>query len=544
MKPRSICGVWIAGLMGIVAVATGCASKKVVEPVPLPTVAPEQQPGDLAALPLDPTTVEPMYTEVVPIDLATVLRVAHADNLDILESQQWVEVNRGRLESAVGEVFPVIMPTVLYQNVSGRRLNTDGQILNVGFDTWAPGITVEWVINPGKVIYEIIAAKKRLAASEHQAFAVVQETTRRAANEFYELVLDQARVAAARQGVEEAEELLRIEQVRFQTSTGIRADVLRADARLAERRQDLVSAINRFYQSSVTLALTLRLDSTATLVPSLDELPPVDLVRDDFSIEELMEIAVAFRPDLKHVREMMAAAVADRSATWWSGFGPGLDVSYYYGGLGGHANNVDPAQGIPNNLIVNPASPTGAFSMNPVANGLIKEGISRGSKAREGTGDKSYKLARSHRFASQAGWRLSLAAFGELKTAGAMQRQALIDAERNIDQARADVVLASQLAGAQRELITMATQQVEAAEEALRLTEANLQAGTMTTLDVLQAQDAATQARLRYAEAVVRFNQSEVNLLAALGLADESTIVIGDEESQPLMSERGDDEQG
>ncbi len=46
----------------------------------------------------------------------------------------------------------------------------------------------------------------------------------------------------------------------------------------------------------------------------------------------------------------------------------------------------------------------------------------------------------------------------------------------------------------------------------------------MTTLDVLQAQDAVTQARLRHAEAVVQFNQSQVNLLAALGLLDELTL--------------------
>ena len=64
-----------------------------------------------------------------------------------------------------------------------------------------------------------------------------------------------------------------------------------------------------------------------------------------------------------------------------------------------------------------------------------------------------------------------------------------------------------------------------AAEEALRLGEANLRAGTMTTLDVLQAQDAATQARLRYAEAVVRYNQSQVNLLAALGLLDDASLI-------------------
>jgi hypothetical protein len=37
-----------------------------------------------------------------------------------------------------------------------------------------------------------------------------------------------------------------------------------------------------------------------------------------------------------------------------------------------------------------------------------------------------------------------------------------------------------------------------------------------------RSQDAANQARLRYATAVVRYNQAEVNLLAALGLIDQA----------------------
>ncbi len=83
----------------------------------------------------------------------------------------------------------------------------------------------------------------------------------------------------------------------------------------------------------------------------------------------------------------------------------------------------------------------------------------------------------------------------------------------------------------QRGLIDMARQQTAAAEEALRLTQASLQAGAMTTLDVLQAQDAVAQARLRYAEAVVRFNQAEIDLLAALGLLDADALTAGAEQA-------------
>ena len=41
---------------------------------------------------------------------------------------------------------------------------------------------------------------------------------------------------------------------------------------------------------------------------------------------------------------------------------------------------------------------------------------------------------------------------------------------------------------------------------------------------MLQAEDAADQARLRYATALVRYNQSQINLLAALGLIDQTNI--------------------
>jgi outer membrane protein TolC len=41
---------------------------------------------------------------------------------------------------------------------------------------------------------------------------------------------------------------------------------------------------------------------------------------------------------------------------------------------------------------------------------------------------------------------------------------------------------------------------------------------------VLQAERAADRARLRYATALVRYNQSQINLLAALGLIDEANV--------------------
>ncbi len=489
-----------------------------------PDVSPRAASISRDSLALDASKIKPMYTELMPVDLYSVIRVAAAENVDIRLARYEVERSHGRYESTIGGAFPVLVPTALFDHVDGRVRATEGNIVNVGFNTFQPSIAIQWVINPGRVIYEIIAARKRLEASKHDEQAVQMETTRLAAVQFYDLVLSQARVAAADQAVSEAEELSRINRLRASAGTGVPADELRAEARLAESQQDLAISLHAFYKASLALAGTLQLDDpSVTLVPKLEELPPIDLVRDDIGIDELMAHAFAFRPDLAGVRKLVEAVEAERGATWWGGFGPQFGVSYQYGGITGHADNVVKGQGVPGNLIVNPFSATGAFSGNAVANGAIREGILRGSQRLDHNRDQTFKFSDQHKASASVRARWSLSAFGDLKAAAAGQ-QAALEARRALTSVKTQVIEAQQASKTNRSLIGMAKQQQASAAEALRLTQANMKAGSMTTLDVLIAQQAVALARLRYATAVVSYNQAEVNLLAAIGLLDAATL--------------------
>jgi outer membrane protein TolC len=172
------------------------------------------------------------------------------------------------------------------------------------------------------------------------------------------------------------------------------------------------------------------------------------------------------------VRTLVGAVEAERKGAGWGGFGPQLQVGYQYGGISSD------------------------------------------------TEDQNFSLREQKRFSASAGWSFSLAVLGELKTAGAVERQAILESERRLDLVRSQVVRASQASAMNAKLVPMAKQQLAATEEALRLAQANLRAGTMLTVDVLQAEDAVDEARLRYADAVVRYNQAQVNLLAALGAMD------------------------
>ena len=465
-------------IITIILFLGGCTSPELTETVlERPDVSPTRQSSSEELLKLDASQIKPMYREISAINLPTIIRVAAAENFDILQAKEQVMASKGMLESAYGSIFPSLVPSVSFQDVQGSVRATEGNLVGVGFNTFQSSIAVQWVLNPGKVKYEIIAAKKRLTASEHREQAVISETLRKAAVQYYELVLAQARIAAAQQAVSEAQELLRINQLHNKAGTGVPADVSRAQAHLAKRQQELSKTLNAFYNASVSLSLTLHLNSSVTLVPQATQLSLIDLVRNDIELDKLLELAVRYRPDLKSVRTMVEAIQAKTHATWWGGFGPALGVIYQFGGI------------------------------------------------KSDDGDKSFAFKDQQRFSAGAGSQWSLSSFGAVNSAKAFERSALIEANRQLDEVMAQVVRFTQDSKMYRELISKSHQQLTAAEQAYRLIQANFDTGTMTMLDVLQSQDEYAQARLRYAETVVHYNTSQVNLLASLGLIDKDRLI-------------------
>jgi outer membrane protein TolC len=466
----------------IALLLSGCAAPA-WKPSAFPAVAPASQPS--AQLDLDSAQIEPMYRDLVRVDLPTVVQVASARNIEIEQARQRVAASRGRYDSSVEALLPVIAPAIAYQKVWGVNQAANGTLTPVNADTFLPAISVQWILNPGRVAYDIVASRRRLEASQQTEQAVLQETIRQAVIEYYDLALAQSRLAAARQAVAQAEELLRITQLRVHAGTGLSADEVRAQASLAEYQQDLALAINGFFQASVTLTLTLDLDPAMTLVPQPKQMGQMALVREDISIDELLATALQHRSDLEAVRTLVRAAEADSHAIGWGGFGPQVSAGYSYGGIAADAG-------------------TQTFSMH--------------EQQKAGAG---------------AAVNLDFSTLGRLKTADASQRLATLDTQRQLDRVRAAVVTAQQAGITQAKVVPAAHQQLQSAEEALRLAQANLQAGTMLTIDVLQAQRAVDDARLRYAEAVVRYNQSQVNLLAAMGVLDEHSLLLGAQTASP-----------
>jgi outer membrane protein len=111
-------------------------------------------------------------------------------------------------------------------------------------------------------------------------------------------------------------------------------------------------------------------------------------------------------------------------------------------------------------------------------------------------------------------WGASYAAY---RASQAQARAAAFDLENQKQQIRAEVTSGMAQLDAAASAISVAEQTIASAEEAYRVTDAQLQAGTATTTDLLEAQSALTQARLNYLRAQYELAISRVNLRRALG---------------------------
>ena len=72
-----------------------------------------------------------------------------------------------------------------------------------------------------------------------------------------------------------------------------------------------------------------------------------------------------------------------------------------------------------------------------------------------------------------------------------------------------------------------AQRELTAGEAALRIARANYEGGLLPENDLLLAQQAADQARLRRLSAVARFNQAQLQLLAESGVASIDSLSGG-----------------
>lgn len=285
--------------------------------------------------------------------------------------------------------------------------------------------------------------------------------------DYYALVVSQRKYATVQQAAEESERFLKIARALETGGEVAHSDVIKAQLQFNDRERDLKEAQLAMERARLVLAVLLFPDfnQNFTVVDDLRLSPPLP------SLAEIQQLARQNNPDLRSA--LAAVEVATHEATVAkAGYLPTLSLDYFYGIDATHfATRTD---GIPNL----------GYSAIATLNIPVWNWGSTRSKVRQA--DLRRKLAQTELTYAQRQLLSELNAFyGEAEAAHA-----------EIDSLRNSAALAS---------------------ESLRLTTLRYQAGEVSVLEVVDAQNTLTQSRHAYDDGEMRFRVALANLQTLTG---------------------------
>ena len=409
---------------------------------------------------------------VSAIDLPTALQLAGARNLDIQIARQRLAEARANQAGALWQFFPALVPGVSYRRHDDLIQNVEGRILDVEKDSYTVGPSLSGQLNLGDAIYRHLAARQLVKASDFALESQRLDAMLSAAQGYFDL--GKARHAAA-----VAAEALSIStnyaaQLQQAVAAGIafKGDILRAQVQAERNRAILRQTQEQQRLASARLAQTLHLDPAIELFPTDDQPITLELLVTDTPLDSLVALAVSNRPELQ---QNAAAAEAARHAKNGALYGPllpQLGAQVFIGGLGGGPDGGDHRFGMSEDYAL-----TLGWRIGP--GGLFDRSRARAAESR-----------------------LAVAELNREKTHDEVVRQVIEHQARLLS-------LADQLAFARRAS--------EQAGETLRLSQQRKEFAIGAVLEVIQAEQELTRARLDFVNLTAEFNKGQFALLKAIG---------------------------
>ena len=406
------------------------------------------------------------------VNLAAVMRLAGARNLDIRIASERLAEAWALHEAARMQFFPYLTPGVGFRRHEGNIQTVDGQIIDADKQSLGLGVAVTLQVELGEAYYKALTTKMLAGAAEHSVEVQRRESIWQAVSAYLELVRCKAAVGVASESIRIEEDYAR--QVRQAVDAGIafKGDAFRATAQV--ERNQVVKSQARGQQriAAARLAQILHLPAKVELLPA-DEPVMFSFGDSRRSLDALISSAISLRPEMAMSADQLEAAVKTSEAARRAPLVPILKADYFGGGLGGGTYG----QGI------------GSF------NTTTEYGI--GLSWRIGPGGL-FDPSRSH-------------------FADARQRGTAVERDRLREEISRQVVEAYTLVHSQQEQLTHARAALDAAGKTLELARERRAFAVGEVLESILAEQELSRARLDYLTVVTEHNRAQFLLRRAIG---------------------------
>jgi outer membrane protein TolC len=438
--------------------------------------------------------------EEVAIDLGNALRLGGVANPRILLARQRVVEAVALRQFAAAQLLPSLHMGASYDDHNGNLQQSSGNILKVdrnsvyfgfGANAIAAGTVnvpgVFWMGNPSEAVFGFLSARQLAAARGFASRAVENEMLRRIGITYTELLRAEGRRAVARRLVEEARHVQQITENFARFGQGKKADADRAATERQEREATLLLHQGETLIVSARLAELLNLPPTTRLRAVDDKVIPCQLVPPTKPLPELIAIALLNRPELMERQALIRQAMLSLQGAKVLPFSPNLIIAFSYGGEAGGSNLV----------------------AEPFGTNLFAKGHPRFGRSAERTD-----------FDAVAYWMLENLALGNkarIDFARARLGTTQLEWLEQLNRVRAQVANAYARAHARFAQIGITE---EAVLEAMKTFAADSEAVAGLKgrpIELLESLRLLARARFAYLDAIVDYNEAELDLFVALG---------------------------
>jgi outer membrane protein TolC len=419
------------------------------------------------------------------LDLAEAVLLARDNSLAAQQNRQQLKVTEADRAVAVSTVLPSVslQTSANYNRLPASQAAAFGGGAFggvVGFPT--SGTAVDTTISAQQVIFDAFATRDTLAIYDQQlrigALAVQQAEQEAMANTavaYFDVLRAEGLAGVSADGVKQAQEHLRLGNLRLKAGTGTRAEVLQLRAQLANAQGNLTQARNQVNIARMNLANLLNApvgDRPLASAPVVSPLP-VDLAHD-------LAAGVERRPE---VQQLVAKAAADQTRV------------------------SQESRALWPNLTA-----TSSYSQRDLNEGQFAAGLRL-----------SWSLFDSFKVRNRMESALNSARVDQIQAEQARQRVAL--EIRQQYQTREEA----------KTRVLSAREGLASAQEAYRLALKRYAVGVATTFEVTDVQNTLLQSGNNYVQALDDLRASEVRLAKALGL-DLAEYLGGKHAAKPLRS--------
>jgi outer membrane protein len=346
----------------------------------------------------------------------------------------------------------------------------------------------------GNVLYTAIAQYYRQRGWGDSYKVSINDALLDIYQKYTNVMLNNALLQVRAKALAISEQQLTLNNTLFKSGNGTQFAIMQSRTQLAADRQALLAQQVAARQAAMALSFALNFPMAVNLVPSTDVISEQSIIDQNISVEELLDLALKNRPDLRQY-ELFRLSAARNVQVAASPLYPQASASTTYT----HSTtDIFPPKITANNNVAGAGVFGGLFNTFQAGFAL------------------SWSLPN-----------LGATYVFNVVSARALSRQASLQANQELLLVSEQVRSAYLTAITAREQIDTSAYGVASAAEALRLANLRLQTGLGTNLELIQAQRDYVTALTNQAQAIISSNQAQVQLLHDMGLISAETILNG-----------------